>query len=163
MNYNFENYLYVIESMQPLMTINEYCFWNTNEQAPVPEINEYWNIASQFCACYPLQLENSPALANRSNMSMDEEAKNIPSNSDFAEELESSDIEVLKECLYSLRYDNVGMTSRKRRVILWGYENCGKEFIKAWNFLDHFRMHQGVRPFVWELWDKSFTQKGNLK
>ena len=80
-----------------------------------------------------------------------------------ADEISNLDIEVLKECLYSLRYDNVGMTSRKRRVILCGYENCGKEFVKAWNFLDHFRMHQGVRPYVCEICDKSFTQKGNLK
>ncbi|CAI2386639.1 unnamed protein product [Moneuplotes crassus] len=78
---------------------------------------------------------------------------------------ESTDkeLEILKECEYSLRYDPVGNTTRTRRIVICEFESCKKEFIKAWNFLDHYRMHQGVRPFVCSVCSKNFTQKGNLK
>jgi KRAB domain-containing zinc finger protein len=76
---------------------------------------------------------------------------------------QDNDIEVLKGCQYHLRYDPVGTTTRTRRVIICGYEDWDKDFIKAWNFLDHFRMHQGFRPFVCNICSKTFTQKGNLK
>ena len=43
------------------------------------------------------------------------------------------------------------------------YEGCNKDFNKTWNLLDHVRMHEGIKPFVCDIWAKSFTQKGNLK
>lgn len=86
-----------------------------------------------------------------------------PSDEESKYKRDDVDIEVLKGCEYDLRFDPVGTTTRTRRVIICKFRNCDKEFIKAWNFLDHFRMHQGVRPFEWNICKKSFTQKGNLK
>ena len=43
------------------------------------------------------------------------------------------------------------------------YENCGKEFAKTWNLLDHVRMHEGIKPYQCQKCGKEFTQKGNLK
>lgn len=43
------------------------------------------------------------------------------------------------------------------------YNNCNKEFTKSWNFLDHARMHEGLKPFICDICGKSFTQSGNMK
>jgi hypothetical protein len=45
----------------------------------------------------------------------------------------------------------------------WMFEGCKKTFNRAWNLLNHANMHKGVKPYKCQMWDKSFTQKGNLK
>lgn len=52
---------------------------------------------------------------------------------------------------------------RNKRIIVCKYDNCNKEFTKSWNFLDHARMHEGLKPFVCDICGKSFTQSGNMK
>lgn len=52
---------------------------------------------------------------------------------------------------------------RNKRIIVCKYNNCNKEFTKSWNFLDHARMHEGLKPFVCNICGKSFTQSGNMK
>jgi len=42
------------------------------------------------------------------------------------------------------------------------YKGCSKIFPKAWNFLDHVRMHEKIKPFQWKICLKRYTQKGNL-
>lgn len=42
------------------------------------------------------------------------------------------------------------------------YGNCQKEFTKAWNILDHVRMHEGIRPYRCDICSKNFTQRCNL-
>jgi len=43
------------------------------------------------------------------------------------------------------------------------YDNCNKTFAKACNFLDHVRMHEGIKPYSWSRCSKEFVQKCNLK
>ena len=43
------------------------------------------------------------------------------------------------------------------------YDEWNRKFTKTWNLLDHVRMHEGIKPFVCQLWGKNFTQKGNLR
>lgn len=45
----------------------------------------------------------------------------------------------------------------------WLFSGCSKIFGKAWNFLDHARMHEGIKPFTWDVCSRSFTQYGNLR
>lgn len=42
-------------------------------------------------------------------------------------------------------------------------ETENKQFNKTWNIVDHLRMHEGIRPYRCHLWEKLFTQKGNLQ
>ena len=44
----------------------------------------------------------------------------------------------------------------------WMYPGCDKVFKKTWNFLDHARMHENIKPFRCKFWSKTFTQKGNM-
>lgn len=43
------------------------------------------------------------------------------------------------------------------------YQGCDKHFTKACNFLDHVRMHEGIKPYKCNKCSKEFVQKCNLK
>ena len=163
MIYNWQDLRILGIAMMPCSPLNDFCLWT---DVPLQNAQQSLVLARQmqdlWCWNFCDWSQNYQA-DDKSRQSLNDEYKESPADHDSNEELHSNEIEVLKNWEYSLRYDNVGLTTRKRRVIICGFENCGKEFIKAWNFLDHFRMHQGVRPFEWDIWNKSFTQKGNLK
>ena len=42
------------------------------------------------------------------------------------------------------------------------FNDCGKNFNKAQNFVTHLRMHLGIKKYACEHCDKQFTQKGNM-
>jgi len=75
--------------------------------------------------------------------------------------------ELYEEMLKSFSHQKIiemDTRTRKERVAYVCMHNrCNKKYFKAWNFLDHVRMHKGIRPFKCEHCPKSFTQKGNLK
>ena len=63
---------------------------------------------------------------------------------------------------YKYKYIHKMSGGRKTKIIQCGYEGCDKQFSKSWNFMDHARMHEGIKPYKCFLCDKRFTQKGNL-
>jgi len=50
-----------------------------------------------------------------------------------------------------------------KNIYICRYGKWEKEFLRIWNFLDHLRMHEKIKPFGWRYCERSFTQKGNLK
>lgn len=70
---------------------------------------------------------------------------------------------MIKDYKCSISYLPGNSERRKKRVIHCGYGNWTKTFTKTWNFIDHARMHEGVRPFVCTKCHKKFTQRWNLK
>ncbi|CAI2366617.1 unnamed protein product [Moneuplotes crassus] len=70
---------------------------------------------------------------------------------------------LLKEYKFSFSYQSSKGPGRRKRFIHCGYGKCDKKFHKAWNFVDHARVHLGIKPYRCSKCEKSFTQKGNLK
>ena len=86
--------------------------------------------------------------------------------------VKESDLNISKEEIYEkllepFRHEKVKTwdqaLGRFKISYICKYDECNKEFTKTWNLLDHVRMHEGIKPFVCKIWDKTFTQKGNLK
>ena len=76
---------------------------------------------------------------------------------------DGQDFDPLKGHKYELKFEYNAESKRSRRVLIWKYENCNKEFIKTWNIVDHFRIHTKESPFSWKFCNKEFTQRGNLR
>ena len=53
-------------------------------------------------------------------------------------------------------------TKRMNKLLTCLYDNCGKQFTKTWNILDHFKVHTGEKPFKCPACKRAFSQKGNL-
>ncbi|CAI2375469.1 unnamed protein product [Moneuplotes crassus] len=51
---------------------------------------------------------------------------------------------------------------RTKKYIQCRYQNCAKIFTRTWNFIDHARMHLGIKPYRCSLCGAQFTQKCNL-
>ena len=72
-------------------------------------------------------------------------------------------LEALKGQPYSSFYETNPKNGKMIIMYRWEFKGCGKTFMRTWNLLDHIRMHNGVRPYKCKHWDKSFTQKGNMR
>mmetsp|Transcript_728 Transcript_728/g.860 ORF Transcript_728/g.860 Transcript_728/m.860 type:complete len:276 (-) Transcript_728:57-884(-) len=82
---------------------------------------------------------------------------------DQKELLTKETLPILDGYQYELSYMASKGPRRRKRVIHCKYQGCTKHFVKAWNFLDHARMHLGEKPFNCNICHATFTQKGNLK
>ena len=72
-------------------------------------------------------------------------------------------LDLLKDCEYKYREVINPKTSLTQALYICKYQNCNMKFTRAWNLLNHARMHQGMKPYACLLCPVSFTQKGNLK
>ena len=97
------------------------------------------------------------------NKKIDQKSKSEISKPTRDEESGKEGLEILEGYQHEFSYVSSRGPKRKKRIIHCKYKGCNKQFIKAWNFLDHARMHLGEKPFVCEICDSHFTQKGNLK
>ena len=67
--------------------------------------------------------------------------------------------------LSEYKFDVKNVPGFKKPVIVYTcmMKECGKEFLRTWNLLDHVRMHQDIKPYSCEICGKEFTQKGNMR
>lgn len=88
--------------------------------------------------------ENSPSLQGRNC-----KLSNIEAGFEgHREELPTQEsLPILNGYQYELSYIPSKGPRRRKRLIHCRYPNCTKHFVKAWNFLDHARMHLGEKPF----------------
>ncbi|CAI2383740.1 unnamed protein product [Moneuplotes crassus] len=126
--------------------------------------------------CESLNNEDIPKFTAHSTECISETGSSKGQSSTFVEKKEKSKPtshreglltnetpDILKKYKYEFSYVSSCGPNRKKRIIHCGYAGCSKTFIKAWNFVDHARMHLGERPFACQLCPSRFTQKGNLK
>ena len=75
--------------------------------------------------------------------------------------------EIYEQLLKPFRYEKVKewdeTQNRFKTYYICRYDEWNRVLSKTWNLLDHVRMHEGIKPFVCQLWGKTFTQKGNLR
>lgn len=76
---------------------------------------------------------------------------------------DEQDFDPLKGHKYELKFEYNATSKRSRRILIWKYDNCNKEFVKTWNIVDHFRIHTKESPFWCKICNKEFTQRGNLR
>ena len=138
--------------------LKNYCLWDLNILASSmnPEMNFLNNFGCSLGsdqASQDLQYQGYAKfnIFNESNIGQ----KELPGDEDG--------LSILNGYKYSLSYIPSKGPRRRKRIIHCQFPGCTKQFIKAWNFLDHARMHLGEKPFQCKLWRSSFTQKGNLK
>ena len=72
-------------------------------------------------------------------------------------------LEMLSEYDFVSEFRVNAKNGKRYLVYICKHKECGKEFLRTWNLLDHARMHWGIKPFEWEFCCKKFTQKWNLK
>jgi len=54
-------------------------------------------------------------------------------------------------------------TGRGQAIFKCTETGCEKIFTRAWNMLNHARLHKGIKPYDCRICHRNFTQKGNLK
>ena len=131
----------------------------------------YWNIAQvgstkETASLIPKPNEND--LKSLNNIEMPEvPIGHISSNNNALDDETSKQEEedelfhyALQGYKYKIVKENKGR--RKWTTFKCAYDGWNKKFGKTWNFLDHARMHEGLRPFACNVWSKQFTQKGNM-
>ena len=64
---------------------------------------------------------------------------------------------------FKFKYHFIPNAMYNKKLIVCQYPGCNKSFSKTWNFRDHAMKHEGIKPYSWHIWGRSFTQKGNQK
>ena len=127
-------------------------------------------LLSSYCNCEDTSTSNASAqvLTNDDDFN----SQNFETYKQLKKVAKESDPNISKEEIYEkllepFRHEKVKIwdqaLGRFKISYICRYDECNKEFTKIWNLLDHVRMHEGIKPFVCKIWDKTFTQKGNLK
>lgn len=124
-------------------------------------------VMDQYCWCkfdyeeYGLSLEQIKLM---NNIMIDKASEHMNVHGlDGCNSRDSVYLNLLKDYEYKVTTEKDAYTKGKIQAYKCLYNKCGKTFTRAWNLLNHARMHQGVKPFACQICHKSFTQRGNLK
>ena len=86
---------------------------------------------------------------------------------DFVGDASLSKNSLYVKLLEGYKYQHVegtkGFRGKVSSIYVCKYDNCGMEFTRAWNMLNHARIHEGSKPYQCQICEKTFIQKGNLK
>ena len=72
-------------------------------------------------------------------------------------------LHLLRGFRYEYQETTNSITEFPQAIFRWREDSWGMEFSRAWNLLNHCRMHRGLKPYECLMCSQRFTQKGNLK
>ena len=137
------------------MSLNHFCHWNT-EWSYIIKQNSSQELGS-------ISLQSSIKNLNHAWTPVASKSSDKESEMDEQEKREEED-ELSHYALQGYKYKifYTVEAGRKKINFMWAFEGWNKKFGKTWNFLDHARMHEGIKPYRWEFCLREFTQKGNM-
>mmetsp|Transcript_18167 Transcript_18167/g.16071 ORF Transcript_18167/g.16071 Transcript_18167/m.16071 type:complete len:203 (+) Transcript_18167:38-646(+) len=140
--------------------LNTYCIcelskeaMDTNSPSGYSSLNEYNQLYSGYKNEVP-QIFSLPVENHNLDISQSEKRLSNLSKSKM-------NMKLLKDYNCSVekkRNTKGGITT----VYTCQYNKCYKEFTRTWSILDHVRMHEGIRPYICNYCNRTYTQKGNM-
>ena len=137
------------------MNLNHFCHWNT----------EWANIIKQSGSQELGSISLQSLIKNLNHAWTPVASKSSDKESEMDEqEKREEDDELSHYALQGYKYKIFYTVEAgwKKINFTWAYQGWNKKFGKTWNFLDHARMHEGIKPYRWEFCLREFTQKGNM-
>ncbi|CAI2362153.1 unnamed protein product [Moneuplotes crassus] len=172
-NFTSENSQNLSQNVEEGLTTNNFC--NKRRSEAMIHFKSIDSSTSKLDSplnfCYEgLNKLGSPIGIKKSNPDEDfcdfsdsSEDREIPSNMNFLDyRSRPSDSQKIQRYKHSVKYVATKGPARSQRWIHCKHATCSKKFRKSWNFIQHAKIHLGIKPYQCSRCSKRFTQKANL-
>lgn len=141
-----------------LNDISKYCFGDCQMAAPIMPQQVF--PPSYFGQNEPNLEATHRAASERRNLAEYEREQQIEA---MTLDKDEKYFHLLKPYKYERVQQGDNLLQKVAFTYVCKYDGCDKTFTKACNFLDHVRMHEGIKPYKCTRCSKEFVQKCNLK
>ena len=93
---------------------------------------------------------------------MEEDKDGEPNDSNNPPPACQDDEGPLKGKKHEFKFVYDSKSKRSRRLIICKYNDCEKEFVKTWNFVEHYKLHMAGTIIKCDHCDKEFSSKSEF-